>query len=338
LSRAVGAFGRTVVMVTAVASTMLAVHPVGATSDDEFDSYKVGHSWGARIEGRGYGPFARIPYEAAAGTPYTRAELASVPGRCFTIASLFYGDQYGEEFVNEGTTGRGNPGEARAENPPQVRNGPKAEVAPMGANGPHATADCSSRSESRAFATYGWNGDDTNHVATTTTKSTNVLDTVTDTILAETLVTLEDVLVGGVHIERVESWLKVDHTASKEPLVSYRLALFGVNSGGQNLAGAQDKGVVLAGANLAGSEVYKQFQDQANAHGNDIAQLMTYRIRVLAPKVSYDKVEYTIQAPVFEADEHNTPRKETQGDSFGFRLGEARYVGAHNANAGFVTN
>jgi hypothetical protein len=325
---------RALALTAAVASTVMVVHPAGAADDDVFDNYKVGHSWSARAEGRGYGPFMRIPYEAAAGQPYSRAELASNPGRCFTISSLFYGDQYGEEFLNEGGQySFRNPGEARAENPTQVRNPEKVEVAPFGPNGPRAVSECLSKTEAKSYATYGWNGDATNHVGFTTTKSTTVLDTAKEAVNAETLVTLEDVLIGGLRIERVESWLKVVHPAGKEPVVSYRLALFGVSSGDQSVAGAQDKGVILAGNNVAGADLYKQFQDQANAHGDDMAQLWTYRIRVLSPKMSYDNVEYTIQAPVFEADEHNTPRKETQGDSFGFRLGEARYVGAHNANS-----
>lgn len=320
-------------------ATTLAVAPhradalVGNANDSEYETFvNGGNRFSYVIEARGYGPYAKIPYAAYTGSPYGRAELASVPGRCFSFGSLYYGDQYGEEFLFEGgqksTT---NPGEARAEYPETVRNPKRVEVAPFGANGPRSAADCPSVRESIGSATYGFNGDAVNHVGVATSRSQAGIDIAKSLIGGDSQANLEDVLLGGqLSFKRVESYMKVNLSPNQPPTVDYRIALLGITVGGTPVAGIGDQGVVLAGQKVAGPDLYKQFTDQMNKNAEALKALAAWNVRVLSPTTTYDNVAYEIRSPVFVSSQRPAGQDGKRGEEQGFILGEIRFQGVYN--------
>lgn len=316
---------------------VVAPHPAGASAgnagDAEYDEFvNSGNHFSFQLEARGYGPYAKIPYPAYNGSPYSRGELASVPGRCFSFGSQYYGDEYGEEFLVEGgQKSATNPGEARAEFPETVRNPRHVEVAPLGANGPRSVADCPSIRESTGYATYSYNGDAVNHVGFATSQSHAVLDLARSAINGESQANLEDVLLGGqLSVKRVESYMKVEQLANQAPTVSYRIALFGITAGGNPITGIGDKGVVLAGQNVAGADLDKQFAAQVNKNSEAMKSIAAWHINVLAPQMKYDNVEYDIRAPVFTAGQRPAGQDGARGEEQGFILGETHYRGVFN--------
>jgi hypothetical protein len=316
---------------------VVAPHPAGANAgnagDPDYEQFvHSGNHFSYQIEARGYGPYAKIPYPAYNGSPYGRAELASVPGRCFSFGSQYYGDEYGEEFLFEGgQKSVTNPGEARAEYPETVRNPKHVELAPFGANGPRSVADCPSIRESDGYATYSYNGDTVNHVGFATSHSHAVLDLASSAITGESQANLEDVLLGGqLSIKRVETYMKVTQLANQEPTVDYRIVLFGITAGGTPMAGCGEKGVVFAGQKVAGADLDKQFAAQVNKNSEALKSLAAWHINVMAPQFKYDNVEYDIRAPVFSAAQRPAGQDGDRGEEQGFILGEVHYKGAFN--------
>lgn len=333
--------GRVLASIVVLASgTMVATQGAGARGNADDPDYEAfvnnGNHFNYVIEARGYGPYAHIPYKAYNGSPYGRAELASVPGRCFVISSQYYGDQYGEEFLFEGgQKSVTNPGEARAEYPETVRNAKHVEVGSPFPGGPKSIADCKNIREADALATYNFNGDATNHVGFATSRSHAALDIVRSALSGESQAILEDVSIGGqLNFKRVESFMKVDQLPNQEPKFTYRLALFGITAGGTPVAGIGDKGVVLAGQNVSSADMYKQFADQVNKNAEAFKAMAAWRIEVLAPKMTHDDVEYDIRSPVFTASQRPAGQADKRGEEQGFILGEIRYRGVYNNYAG----
>jgi hypothetical protein len=314
-----------------------APHPAGANAgnadDPDYEQFvNSGNHFSFQLEARGYGPYAKIPYPAYTGSPYGRAELASVPGRCFSFGSQYYGDEYGEEFIFEGNQkSTTNPGEARAEFPETVRNPRHVEIAPFGPNGPRSVADCPSIRESDGYATYGYNGDTTNHVGFATSHSHAVIDLAKSAISGESHANLEDVLLGGqLSVKRVESYMKVEQLPNQAPTVDYRIALFGITAGGNPVSGIGDKGIVFAGQKIAGVDLDKQFATQVNKNSEAMKSIATWHIDVLAPKLTFDNVEYDLRAPVFTAGQRPAGQNGARGEEQGFILGETHYRGVFN--------
>jgi hypothetical protein len=324
--------GRLAALLVLSALAFSVAAPARADTDDEaFNKYQGdGHIWSAKFEGRGYAPFVRIPYEVLPGWSYSRTEVTSLPGRCFGYAAPFYIDEIGEEFVQQdlSPSGSQNP-TARAENPENVKNQKKGTWPPGGGveHGIRATAECPSKLSGKTIATWTDVGDNQNHLGVSTSKTNATMDTAKQLLTGEASGVLHDVTVGSLSIDRVESWLKVDMAPNGQPVVSYRLGLFGAHKPGAS----SEQGVVLAGNNLVGEEVARQFKEQVNQHGKDLAQLGSYQINVVSPTVTNHGNYYFVQAPVFEVDIQDEYLKDRPGESFGVRLGETRFSGIHLA-------
>src|SRR5439155_24785001 len=111
-------------------------------------------------------------------------------------------------------------------------------------------------------------------------------------ITSETTTSLTDFSVGGsLRIHAIDSYLKTVMAPGAEPKITYRITLHGVSTGagGASTAGTDsfavnDGGLTLAGKDVGGSDLVKQFNGQAQAHEKDLAALGRYGLRILAPK------------------------------------------------------
>ena len=99
---------------------------------------------------------------------------------------------------------------------------------------------------------------------------------------------LQGIKLADVSVRQLESWLKVEWRPGSEPLVSYRLAVTGLFNGADAVLMNGERGVVLQGKDLAGSEFVKQFNQQSKANEKAFEQLGTYGFRILEPQVYQD--------------------------------------------------
>ncbi|HEX6382330.1 MAG TPA: hypothetical protein VF180_13875, partial [Acidimicrobiia bacterium] len=131
-----------------------------------------------------------------------------------------------------------------------------------------------------------------------------------------------------VSVRQLESFLKVEWRPGAEPLISYRLAMTGLFNGADAVLLNGERGIVLQGKDLAGSEFVKQFNEQSKANENAIEQIGTYGFRILEPSVYQDPSgRYVIENFVVNGGFGFAARKDELGNFQGMRLAASTVTG-----------
>lgn len=316
-------------------------HPEAPTAEQqkEYDDLRAKLSWAGYVEGRGIAPYAGMPGEVTAGTPYTGVILQVSPAGCESLGGEYYPSWVVEDgFL--GTTGYyKNPTMARALFPAAPGGGPTASFS-TAPGGPAATAECPGYVSGKAASTYGGYVSEQAAVSSANTMST--ADVTPDGVfIEETLSSLKHIKIGDLEIAALENWLKVELAPGEEPKVSYRTAMSGITTAGQ-VSGVTHDGFVIAGNKLAGPEIAQQFASQANAHGKTLSALSEYGIQLFEPRVQTSadahkapghtpgpgslKITegYFIDSAVIDAKLAPSVRRAQYGDHSGMRLGHSR--------------
>jgi hypothetical protein len=147
-------------------------------------------------------------------------------------------------------------------------------------------------------------------------------------VISEAVTKLQGVKLAEVSVRQLESWLKVDWRVSQEPVVSYRLAVSGLFNGADAVLLNGERGVVLQGKDLAGSEFVKQFNQQSKQHEKALEQLGTYGFRLVEPQLYQDASgRYVVEGFVVNAGFGFAARKNQMGHFQGMRLAAATVTG-----------
>ncbi|HET9770933.1 MAG TPA: hypothetical protein VFS16_08590, partial [Acidimicrobiia bacterium] len=196
------------------------------------------------------------------------------------------------------------------------------------APGPRAEVACPSVVSGTGRAAAGGIMTDQLTVAAASTKSTSSQADGQDVVLSEAVTNLQGIKLADVSIRQLESWLKVEWRAGAEPLISYRLAMTGLFNGADAVFLNGERGIVLQGKDLAGSEFVKQFNQQSKANENALEQLGTYGFRILEPSVYQDASgRHVIENFVVNAGFGFAARKNELGNFQGMRLAAATVTG-----------
>jgi hypothetical protein len=297
--------------------------PAGATSL----TYTV-TNWSRSVEG-----FAQIPAEATQASPSGIVGLAN-QGRatCHGIAGI-YDLGVVDGYLGLSVNGYQNPTRMEVANP-EDRRPTHAEIG--SAPGPRAVADCSTPTSGTASSTWGGHVADQFSVESATSRSTSQREGDEPVVVTEATTKLEGIHVGDASIRSFESWLKTEWQAGREePLVSYRIVLTGLFDKTKEVATGGGNGVTLTGEAVGGSDLVRQFNEQAKAHAADLQQLGTYGFTLMTPHAGHDRTirdvmtsgGWTVEAPVLAASWGFTARKGQTGHRQGVRLGLNRVVG-----------
>jgi hypothetical protein len=250
----------------------------------------------------------------------------SVP-QCEVNAGLFDGSSF-EEYVELSSGGS-------YKNPTKVKAGQARGALPDKAEfgtapGPTAQAACPTALTGTGRATSGGIVTDQLSVesATTTATAIAVKQDSESVVVSEAVTKLQGVKLADVSLRHLESWLKVEWRADQEPLVSYRLAISGLFNGAKAVLLNGERGVVLQGKDLTGSEFVKQFNQQSKAHETALEQLGTYSFRLLEPNVYQDASgRHIIESFAVNAGFGFAARKNQMGHFQGMRLAAATVSG-----------
>jgi hypothetical protein len=270
--------------------------------------------------------FARLPLYVTQGAPSSTVFLdyQGVP-QCEVVSGLFDGAS-AEEYVELGADGK-------YQNPTKVKAGQSRGALPEKAEwgtapGPTARAACPSVLSGAGRASSGGIVSEQLSIESATTTSDAVKREGESLVVSEAVTTLQGVKLADVSVRQLESWLKVEWRPGQEPLVSYRLVLSGLFNGAEAVLMNGERGVVLQGKDLAGSEFVKQFNEQSKAHETAFEQLGTYGFRVLEPQVYEDASgRSVIESFVVNAGFGFAARKNEVGNFQGMRLGAATVTG-----------
>lgn len=306
--------------VTASGAALVLPIPAGADTDAPAVSYAT------TTQSRTIETFSRLPLYVTQGAPSSTVFLdhQSVP-ICEVVAGLFDG-QAVEEYIELGAGGTYN-------NPTKVKagqgRGALPEKAEFGtAPGPNAQAACPSAASGTGRAAASGIMNDQLTVAAASTRSTgNKLDA-QDVVVSEAVTNLQGIKLADVSVRQLESFLKVEWRPGAEPLISYRLAMIGLFNGADAVLLNGERGIVLQGKDLAGSEFVKQFNQQSKANEKAIEQIGTYGFRILEPSVYQDASgRYVIENFVVNAGFGFAARKNELGNFQGMRLAAATVTG-----------
>jgi len=292
-------------------------------NDSNFLDVQARRTWASHADARPISPYLGIPGELQPTAPFARSYLDSTQGRSECFAALYYPDEVVEEGVLQTTGQYENTTLARSHNP-DIGRGTSQTVAPLGAPGPRATTTNPSRTACTSEAVNGAGQDavvaDLGYARTST-------DFDGDKVLVDEAVSrAQGVTAGPVRIANFETRLKLEYRLGAEPLVSYAMTLAGVEVNGAPVLGLGDKGVTLAGQQVAGREVIDQFQGEVNKNGAVLGeQAFSDYIHLVQPDVQreYDGGA-TVTGPALDIGQKNKFRENTQGDHFGVRLGYAQ--------------
>src|SRR5919197_907122 len=226
--------------------------------------------WGVDTTSRVFETYAEIPHRFYPGFPTTEVSLFS-PGQCETFGAGYFAGIEIEEAILGTMPGYKNVTLARASNPETGGYPGKAKVAPVGGQGgPAYTAECASPDAGHGTARTGGFTGPGGSAGSGLSETTQTLDRQAQTITSETTTSLNDLRVGGsLRIDQISSSMKTVLTPDAEPKVTYRIALQGISTGGGGASTAtadsfavSDGGVTLAGKDVAGSELIRQFNEQ----------------------------------------------------------------------------
>ncbi len=306
--------------VTASAAGLIGPVPAGAETEARPVSYAT------TTQSRTIETFSRLPLYVTQGAPSSTVflEHQSVP-ICEVVAGLFDGHTV-EEYIELGAGGTYN-------NPTKVKagqgRGALPEKAEFGtAPGPTAQAACPSAESGTGRASAGGVVSDQLTVASATTNSTATRPEGEDLAVSEAVTNLQGIKLADVSIRQLESWLKVEWRPGVEPLISYRLVLSGLFNGADAVLLNGERGIVLQGKDLAGSDFVKQFNQQSKANENALEQLGTYGFRILEPSVYQDASgRHVIENFVVNAGFGFAARKNEVGNFQGMRLAAATVTG-----------
>ncbi len=283
-------------------------------------------SYATTTQSRTVETFARLPLYITQGAPSSKVILdhQSVP-QCEVTSGLFDGDT-AEEYVELGADGK-------YQNPTKVKAGQSRGALPDRAEfgtapGPTASAACPTPLSGMGRASSGGIVTDQLSVEFATTTSQALKKEAEPVVVSEAVTKLQGVKLADVSIRQLESWLKVEWRVSQEPLVSYRLVLSGLFNGAEAVLMNGERGVVLQGKDLAGSEFVKQFNQQSKQHETAFEQLGTYGFRLLEPQVYQDASgRYVIENFVVNGGFGFAARKNQMGHFQGMRLAAATVTG-----------
>lgn len=304
----------------AVAAAAALVVPGRAGADGAAVSYAT------TTQSRTVETFARLPLYVTQGAPSSTVILdhQSVP-QCEVHAGLFDGST-AEEYVELSSGGRyQNPSKVKAG---QSRGALPDKAAWGSAPGPTAQAACPTALTGTGRASSGGFVSDQLSIESATTTSNATKQAGEDVVVSEAVTKLSGVKLADVSIRQLESWLKVEWRVNTEPLVSYHLVLSGLFNGAEAVLTNGERGVVLQGKDLAGSEFVKQFNQQSKANEGALAQLGTYGFRLLEPQVYQDASgRHVIEGFVVNAGFGFAARQNQMGHFQGMRLGAATVTG-----------
>jgi hypothetical protein len=285
-------------------------------------------SYATTTQSRTVETFARVPLYLTQGVPSSTVFLdhQSVP-QCEVNAGLFDGSSF-EEYVELSSGGS-------YKNPTKVKAGQARGALPDRAEfgtapGPTAQAACPTALTGTGRATSGGIVTDQLSVeSATTTATTNAVRQDSESVVVSEAVTkLQGVKLADVSLRHLESWVKVEWRAEQEPLVSYRLAISGLFNGAEAVLLNGERGVVLQGKDLTGSEFVKQFNQQSKTHETALEQLGTYSFRLLEPNVYQDASgRHIIESFAVNAGFGFAARENQMGHFQGMRLAAATVSG-----------
>ena len=315
------------------AGTMLGFVPSAASADGD------PAAWGVDTTSRVYATYAEIPHQFYPGFPTTEVSLFS-PGQCETFSAGYFAGIEIEEAIFGAMPGYKNVTLARASNPETKGYPSKAQVAPFGGQGgPAYTAECASPDSGHGTARNGGFTSPGGSAGSGLSETTQTLDRAARTITSETTAAVDDLSLGGsLRIHHISSFMKTVLTPDAEPTVTYRITLQGISTGGGGASTASadsfaigDGGLTLAGKNVGGSDLIKQFNEQSRAHERDLSVLARYGFRILAPTFSAGEDGYTVEAPVMDAGLYFPARQNQTGQGQALRIGMARFTGSYHA-------
>ena len=312
------------------------VPAVGAVSDEEFFELAGKRNWLSYADARPVSPFFGIPGELRPGAPFARSYLDASPGRSECFAALYYPDEVVEEGVLQTTGHYENNTLARSQNP-DVGRGTKQEVAPFGMAGPHAATNNPTRTECSSEAASAVTPAEETMVDGGFARTRAVFDG--DKILTDEAVSrVTGVTAGPIRIASMETQLKLEYILDAEPVVSYQLTIAGVSASGEPVAGFDDKGITLAGQQVAGRELVEQFNSEvAKAGATFKEQAWADYVQIVSPVVEKDDDGGVhVTGPALEIGQVNTSRQGQGGSHFGLRLGYASVYALLNSLEGVV--
>lgn len=297
---------------------MLLPEPAGAEAQPA--------SYATTTQSRAVETFARLPLYITQGAPSSKVILdhQSVP-QC-EVTSGFYDGDTAEEYIELS-------GGGKYQNPTKVRAGQARGALPDKAQwgtapGPTAAAACPTALSGAGKASSGGIVTDQLSVESATTHSSAVKQETEPVVVSEAVTKLSGIKLADVSIRQLESWLKVEWRVNQEPLVSYRLVMSGLFNGADAVLMNGERGVVLQGKDLAGSEFVKQFNAQSKAHENTLEQFGTYGFRLLEPSVYQDASgRYVVEGFVVNGGFGFAARKNQMGHFQGMRLAAATVTG-----------
>jgi len=309
---------KTVLAVAAVAAALVVPGPAGAEEPPA--------SYATTTQSRAVETFARLPLYVTQGAPSSKVILdhQSVP-QCEVTSGLYDGDTV-EEYIELGADGK-------YQNPTKVKAGQSRGALPDKAEygtapGPTALAACPTATTGAGRASSGGIVTDQLSIETATTSSNAVKPANQSMVVSEAVTKLQGIKVADVSVRQLESWLKVEWRVNQEPLVSYRLVVSGLFNGAEAVLMNGERGVVLQGKDLAGSEFVKQFNQQSKQHETALEQLGTYGFRLLEPQVYQDASgRYVVEGFVVNAGFGFAARKNQMGHFQGMRLAAATVTG-----------
>lgn len=283
-------------------------------------------SYATTTQSRAIETFARLPLYTTQGAPSSKVILdhQSVP-QCEVTSGLFDGDT-AEEYIELGADGKYH-------NPTKVKAGQSRGALPDKAEygtapGPTASAACPTALSGIGKASSGGIVTDQLSIETATTASNAVKAENDSLVVSEAVTKLQGIKLADVSIRQLESWLKVEWRVSQEPLVSYRLVISGLFNGADAVLMNGERGVVLQGKDLAGSEFVKQFNQQSKAHERAFEQLGTYGFRLVEPSVYQDASgRYVVEGFVVNGGFGFAARQNQMGHFQGMRLAAATVTG-----------
>ena len=283
-------------------------------------------SYATTTQSRAVETFARLPLYVTQGAPSATVILdhQSVP-QCEVTSGLYDGDT-AEEYIELSAGGS-------YKNSTKVKAGQSRGALPEKAEfgtapGPTAQAACPTATQGTGRASSGGLVTEQLSIESATTLSNSVKRAGEGVVVNEATTKLQGVKLADVSIRQLESWLKVEWRVNSEPLVSYHLVLSGLFNGAEAVLTNGERGVVLQGKDLAGSEFVKQFNQQSKANEKVLEQLGTYGFRLLEPQVYQDASgRHVIEGFVVNAGFGFAARQNQMGHFQGMRLAASTVTG-----------
>lgn len=322
----------------ALAALVLAgLPPSGASADDEFFTLAGKRNWLSYADARPVSPYFGIPGELRPGVPFARSWIDASPGRSECFAALYYPDEVVEEGVLQTTGHYSNSTMARTNNP-DVGNGTKQEVAPLGTQGPRAVTENPSRTECFSEAVSGVGPGQGELLVDAGYARTRAAFDGDKVVTDEAVSRVAGVSVGAIRIGQLETRLKLEYILDAEPVISYSMTIAGLEADGKQAAGLGEKGLVLSGEEVAGRDLIQQFNTEVARAGAALEeQAFADFVRLVAPTVEEESDGGVhVTGPALEVGQVNTFRQGEGGSHFGLRLGYASVYALLNSLEGLV--